>query len=427
VINYLSNHSDLKVNDDVEELYWENQLTLFMDGSFQDEEAERIFDELTGKELDSGEVRMARKDEIEFIRQLKVYEEVPEKDCWANTGRAPIGTRWVDILKGELTRSRLVAQDFKKKGDNHREDLFAAMPPLEAKKALFRMAATRMKGNFTRKARKMKLMFIDVRKAHLNAACDKPHTYVKLPEEAGAPPGICGRLLRWLYGMRGAAQGWEKEFGEKLVSIGFTQGKSTPVAFYRESDDTSLVVHGDDFTFLGYPESLNDVLKQMKDWWDIKLRAIIGDEEGDDREVTILNRTLKWDGKTLTLRADRKHVTEILKEFDLGETSRGITVPIDRDAPVQEGDEEFLEGKEITRYRGLSARVNYLGQDRCDVQFSAKTLSRGMAKPTRGDLGKMKRFARYLLEVPEGIIRYDSAAGKMDKIMVYVDSDWAGC
>ena len=52
VINYLSNHSDLKVNDDVEELYWEKLLTLFMDGSFQDEEAERIFDELTGKELD---------------------------------------------------------------------------------------------------------------------------------------------------------------------------------------------------------------------------------------------------------------------------------------------------------------------------------------------------------------------------------------
>jgi hypothetical protein len=93
VINYLSNHSDLKVNDDMEELYWEKLLTLFMDGSFQDEEAERIFDELTGKEIDSGEVRKARGEEIEFIRQLKVYEEVPEKDCWENTGRGPIGTR----------------------------------------------------------------------------------------------------------------------------------------------------------------------------------------------------------------------------------------------------------------------------------------------------------------------------------------------
>ena len=65
----------------------------------------------------------------------------------------------------------------------------------------------RFKGHRTDRGRKMKAMFIDVRKAHLNAACDKDHMYVSLPEESGALPGMCGRLLRWLYGMRGAAQG----------------------------------------------------------------------------------------------------------------------------------------------------------------------------------------------------------------------------
>ena len=69
----------------------------------------------------------------------------------------------MDIFKGELTRSRWVAQDFKKKGDNDREDLFAAMPPLEAKKALFRLAAVRMTGKGTRRGEKMKLMMVDVR------------------------------------------------------------------------------------------------------------------------------------------------------------------------------------------------------------------------------------------------------------------------
>ena len=43
-------------------------------------------------------------------------------------------------------RSRWVARDFKEIGDKDREDLFASMPPLEAKKALFKMAAARMKG-----------------------------------------------------------------------------------------------------------------------------------------------------------------------------------------------------------------------------------------------------------------------------------------
>ena len=122
------------------------------------------------------------------------------------------------------------------------------MPPLEAKKALFRVGAIKMKPRSGK--RKMKMLFIDVKKAHLNAKCNQEDIYVELPSEANAEPGMCGRLKRWLYGMRGAAQGWETEFTEKLESIGFRRGRSNPVVFYRPSDGTSLVVHGDDFTFL---------------------------------------------------------------------------------------------------------------------------------------------------------------------------------
>ena len=70
----------------------------------------------------------------------------------------------------------------------------------------------------------MKLMFIDVRKAHLNAAYEKEDVFVALPAEAGAGEHMCGRLLRWLYGMRGAAQGWEREYSEKLAGVGFIRG-----------------------------------------------------------------------------------------------------------------------------------------------------------------------------------------------------------
>ena len=39
----------------------------------------------------------------------------------------------------------------------------------------------------------------------------------------------------------------------------------------------------------------------------------------------------------------------------------------------------------------------------------------------------MKRLARYLLEVPDPTIRYDSEERNLKSILVYVDSDWAGC
>ena len=66
--------------------------------------------------------------------------------------------------KGGGVRSRWCARDFKPKGEKARADLFAAMPPLEAKRMLLRMYAVepnRIGG------RKQKLMFIDVKKAYV--------------------------------------------------------------------------------------------------------------------------------------------------------------------------------------------------------------------------------------------------------------------
>ena len=55
----------------------------------------------------------------------------------------PITVRWLDINKGDEEnkeyRSRLVAQEIKR---DKRDDLFAATPPLEAKKMLFSLAVT---------------------------------------------------------------------------------------------------------------------------------------------------------------------------------------------------------------------------------------------------------------------------------------------
>ena len=79
------------------------------------------------------------------------------------------------------------------------------MPPLESKKLMFRMVAG-MRGQRRRKGlEEVKLMFIDVRKAHLNVECDEEE-WVQLPEEFWER-GRYAMLKRWLYGMRRAAAG----------------------------------------------------------------------------------------------------------------------------------------------------------------------------------------------------------------------------
>jgi hypothetical protein len=88
-------------------------------------------------------VKKARIEEMKEVSKHNVYTKVPIEECWTNTGKDPIGTRWVGISKGDADnpeyRSRLVAQEIKR--DNG-EDLFVATPPLEAKKMLMSMAVT---------------------------------------------------------------------------------------------------------------------------------------------------------------------------------------------------------------------------------------------------------------------------------------------
>ncbi len=86
-------------------------------------------------------------------------------------------------------RSRLVAKEIKK---DKRADLFAAAPPLEAKKALFSFAVTEGIGWKGGRRSGMKIDFIDVRRAHFFAKA-KREVYVDLVSE-DSEPGMCGKL-----------------------------------------------------------------------------------------------------------------------------------------------------------------------------------------------------------------------------------------
>ena len=107
-----------------------NEAPLFI-GAF--EQGPQYWDDLSRGPLDKETVDEARRKELEEFSNHGVYEKVPLQECYDNTGKSPIGIRWVDINKGDSKspdyRSRLVAKEI---NTGRRDDLFAAMPPLEA-------------------------------------------------------------------------------------------------------------------------------------------------------------------------------------------------------------------------------------------------------------------------------------------------------
>ena len=139
------------------------------------------------------------------------------------------------------------------------------MPPLEAKKLLFKMAAATWKGRSEGKEPD-KIMLIDVKKAHLNGVVGTDvWACIELPEE-NYEEGKCGRLRRWLYGMRPAAKAWEDDYAEKLESNGFLRGEG-------RSWKVRIVVHGDDFTVTGKQQHLDMVKTAMQEWYIITVKG----------------------------------------------------------------------------------------------------------------------------------------------------------
>ncbi len=144
-----------------------------------------------------------------------MFEKSSREECPDKIGKPPIATRWIDANRGTdevvLARFRLVARGFKTKGESEGFDLFAAAPPLEAKRTLLQMAVRK---NEEQSGTKCKLLFMDVKKARLNGKLkEDERVYVQLLLEAGS--GVA-RLRQWLHGMRPAAKAW----GEDYAGVG---------------------------------------------------------------------------------------------------------------------------------------------------------------------------------------------------------------
>ena len=74
----------------------------------------------------------------------------------------------------------------------------------------------------------------------------------------------------------------------------------------------------------------------------------------------------------------------------------------------------------------MTARAIYLSQDRADIVFTAKELSRRMAAPTEMSWTKLKRLGRHLSKHIRyvNMFQYQNVPAQLN---AWSDTDWAGC
>ena len=147
--------------------------------AFHEDEEEMAWDDVKGMPLDAKAVKAARKEEVTYVRKMRIYERVKRSDVIA-AGHQLIKVWWIDTSKGDdihpNMRSRLVAKDFNFL-DKDRSELFAATPPLEVLKSIMSWTASNQNDD---QEDPMCLLYVDVRRAYSYAKF-KTETYIELP------------------------------------------------------------------------------------------------------------------------------------------------------------------------------------------------------------------------------------------------------
>lgn len=374
-----------------------------------------FIDEISGKPLSAQLVVKAREEELSFAHKYGVWDVVDEAECWANTNAAPIGVRWIDINKGDEARpnyrSRLVVQEIRR--DPHAE-YFAATPPLESLRFLLSLQRT---GGFPMK---MKISFIDIKRAHWTAKVQRL-IYVRLPPEE-AQAGKCARLNKSMYGCKDAAQNWELEITSFFLDHGFTQGLSSPVIYVNALRSLYVSVHGDDITSLGPEASLNWLRDAIMTRYEIKYGGMLGPDREDLKDVSILNRLVSFEDSHTTYEADPRHVQILLRELGVAGAK-----PVSSPGVAQQSFEnKELSAEDTKMYRSLTMRAAYLSMDRPDIIYSVKEAARDMSRPTESSWLKLKRLARYLIGKPRLVWTFTDQ-NWVGKFVIKSDSDDAGC
>ena len=120
--------------------------------------------------------------------------------------------------------------------------------------------------------------------------------------------------------------------------------------------------------------------------------------------------------------ADCKHVQVLLREWCM-EGCNPCDSPISGELSTSDSPMSVVDAK---KYRRAAARINYLSQDRPDLNVAARLLAMRMANPMCGDEVLVKRVLRYLKGSTRVVYKY-MYEDNIGKLVLYTDSDWGGC
>ena len=103
-------------------------------------------------------------------------------------------------------------------------------------------------------------------------------------------------------------------------------------------------VCGNDLTWSGGDEDVRMKRGRLNKWYDTTSRGALGRESGDDKEVRILNRTLKWGIDGITYEGDDKHAKTVIAAMGLEANSKGPDQAVIKKDTDEDASDELAPG-----------------------------------------------------------------------------------
>ena len=130
---------------------------------------------------------------------------------------------------------------------------------------------------------------------------------------------------------------------------------------------------------------------------------LVGHSDREDvlREAKILNRVVRATEDGWEYECDQRQVEIILEQLDLVQASPLGTPGVEETTNstgdgTAESKSSPISAEIASLYRAITARANYVAQDRADIQYAVKELCRRMSDPDEACMGRLKRLGRHL-------------------------------
>lgn len=323
-----------------------------------------------------------------------------------------IGCRWVFKAKPGLShhhqyKARLVAQGFNQKFGIDYDEIFAPV----ATDSSFRLLMSEVG------VKNLIVKQFDIKSAFLNGRLEE-EIYMK------QPPGFIShkypdkvlKLKRSLYGLKQAANTWNKALNKVLTKMNFKPNPADLCLYTRKEKNNAVchvLIHVDDILIASNQSTIiANVAATIGGQFEIKDLGVAKHYLGmnifrDKNNDVFINQSQYIDNIVTEAKLDDSKVSKF---------------------PLDSGYYKVLDSKPLTtndEYRKLIGKLLYLStHSRPDITASVCILSQKVSSPTQIDLNEVKRIIRYLKHTKHLKLRL-SDKNKSGQLKIFTDSDFA--